>query len=359
MTAVSDHVLNAIVATAAGTVVAVLLLIPTAAYQYRLDGRLQPRDLAVLLSGAIYGLALWTYTLLPMPAVHHYRCKGRQLEPFATIREIADRPGAGLAGLVHDPAFLQVALNVLLFVPLGFYVRWILHRGFVVTTVLGALTSLLIETTQGTGVWHLYPCAYRLFDVDDLIVNTLGALLGALAAALFVRRDRAPIVLPTSITLGRRLVGMVCDALFVGLTGAAAAVGYRAWVLYGPGDARLDRGAEHLLQAVVPGVVEVALVLLAGRTFGEWVICVRTTGRRRALLPLARAVKLLTGIGPLLVLLALDAGWTGWALLGWGALTVAVAVPTAQHRGLAQVLAGLRLEIAGRVRPGGAGSSPR
>ncbi|WP_460844332.1 VanZ family protein [Nocardioides ultimimeridianus] len=344
----SDHVTNALIASAAGTVVAVLLLIPTAAYQYRLDGRLQPRDLAILLSGAIYGLALWTYTLLPMPAAHHYRCKGRQLDPLATIRGITDRPGAGLAGLVHDPAFLQVALNVLLFVPLGFYVRWILHRGFVVTTLLGFGTSLLIETTQGTGVWHLYPCAYRLFDVDDLIVNTLGALLGALLAALFVRRDRGPIVLPTSITLGRRLVGMVCDLLFVGLTGAAAAVGYRGWVLYGPGG-HLDRDAQHLLQVLVPGVVEVGLVLLAGRTFGEWVISVRAVSPRPGLAPLARVAKLAVGIGPLLVLVAVTDPWTTWALLVWGVVTVAAVVPTQQHRGLAHVLSGMRLEISGEI----------
>ncbi|HWU22964.1 MAG TPA: VanZ family protein [Nocardioides sp.] len=343
---VSDHVANALIASAAGTVVAVLLLIPTAAYQYRLDGRLQPRDLAILLSSAIYGLALWTYTLLPMPAAHGYRCKGRQLDPFATIRGIADRPGAGLAGLAHDPAFLQVALNVLLFVPLGFYVRWILHRGFVVTTLLGLGTSLLIETTQGTGVWHLYPCAYRLFDVDDLIVNTVGALLGALLAAAFVRRDRVPIVLPSSITLGRRLVGMVCDVLFVGLTGAAAAVAYRAWVLYGPGG-QLDREAQHLLQVLVPGVVEAGLVLLAGRTFGEWVISVRAVSARPALAPLARIAKLCLGIGPMLVLVAISGAWTTWALLGWGVVTVAAVVPTQQHRGLAHVLSGMRLEISG------------
>ena len=345
----SDHVLNAVIATGAGTVLAVLLLIPTAAYQYRLDGRLQPRDLAVLLSGAVYGLALWTYTLLPMPAAHHYRCKGRQLEPFATIREITDRSGAGLAGLVHDPAFLQVALNVLLFVPLGFFVRWILHRGIVVTTVLGFGTSLLIETTQGTGVWHLYPCAYRLFDVDDLIVNTLGAVLGGLVAAVFVRRTRGPIVMPTSITLGRRLVGMVCDVLFVGLTGAAAAVGYRAWVLYGPAGAHLDRDVQHGLQALVPGVVEVALVLLAGRTFGEWVISVRAVGRGGAVEPLARLVKLCAGIGPFLVLVAATTSWSGWALLGWGVVAVAAAVPTREHRGLAHLVSGMRLEITGSL----------
>ena len=109
---------------------------PVAAYQYRLDGRLQPRDLAILLSGAIYGLALWTYTLLPMPVGDDIRCVGRQTTPFDTIRAIGVGD-SGLAALARDPAFLQVALNVLLFVPLGYFVRQILHRGVVVATALG------------------------------------------------------------------------------------------------------------------------------------------------------------------------------------------------------------------------------
>ncbi|NHA00935.1 hypothetical protein G5V59_16230 [Nocardioides sp. W3-2-3] len=201
-----------------------------AAVQYRRDGRLGPRDLMVLLSGAIYGLALWTYTLLPMPVDGDYTCVGRQTTPFGTIGEIAWRDAGtreGLAALARDPAFLQVALNVLLFVPLGYFVRRVLRRGVLVATVLGLGTSLLIETTQATGVWHLYSCAYRLLDVDDLILNTLGATVGSLAAAVVVRRKRPEVVWPTSLTAGRRLVGMVCDVLFVLLLGSALAVTYR------------------------------------------------------------------------------------------------------------------------------------
>lgn len=341
--------MNALLATGLGTVAAIVLLVPTAAYQYRLDGKLQPRDLAILLSGAIYGLALWTYTLLPMPVDHHFRCKRPVLDPMTSLRGIGH--GQGAAGLVHNPVFLQIALNVLLFVPMGYYVRQILGRGVVVATTLGFATSLLVEMTQETGVWHLYHCAYRQFDVDDLIVNTLGALLGSLLAALFVRRRTGPIVLPTRITLGRRLVGMLSDALFVVLTAGAVAVAYNAWFLYGPGSGRPEPHTRHLLQWSVPAAVEVLLVLGAGRTFGEWVISVRTVARGAAHAVLGRVLKLVAGIGPFLALLALTQGWALWALAGWCAVTVAAAVPTKEHRGLAQVVAGLRLEIAGSGVP--------
>lgn len=91
---------------------------------------------------------------------------------------------AGPSALLHNPAVIQVALNVLLFVPLGFFLRALWGRGIITTTAVGFGLTLLIETTQLTGVWGIYPCSYRLFDVDDLLANTAGAVLGAVMAGL-------------------------------------------------------------------------------------------------------------------------------------------------------------------------------
>jgi len=344
----SDQAANALIATGLGTVVAIVLLIPVAAYEYRRDGKLGPGDLAVLLSGAVYGLALWTYTLLPMPAGDSYHCAGRQTEPFETIRSIGFRDTDGLIGLVHDPAFLQVALNVLLFVPLGFFVRKVLGRGVVVATVLGFGISLLIEATQTTGVWHLFDCAYRLFDVDDLIVNTVGATAGSLLAALVVRRRRGEVVLPTSITYGRRLVGMVCDVLFVVLLGAAVVVAYKGAFHYGLASSYsdIDDRVQTWLQWGVPAAIEAVLVLGAGRTFGELTVSVRAVARRRSLTPLSRLVKLAVGVGPFLALGVLTPAWSTWALLGYLVATALAALPTREHRGLSHLAGGMDLEVA-------------
>lgn len=336
----SDQVANAVLAVALGSVAAVVLLIPVAAYQYRLDGRLGPGDLAVLLGAAIYGLALWTYTLLPVPPAGDYRCKHARTTPFGTIGDLSlGPPGA----MLRDPAVLQVVLNVLLFVPLGYFVRVVLRRGVVVATVLGLGVSLLIECTQYTGVWHLYHCAYRELDVDDLLVNTLGALVGSLLSLLVVRRRDPEIAMPTRITFGRRLVGMVSDALFTVLLGGGLVVAYRAWcVLEG---ARADHGVQVLLQLAVPFAVEAASVLLVGRTIGEHVVSVRAVRRRGPVL-LARTVKLATGVGPAFLLLALGGWWAGLLLPAYLLVTVLAAVPGADHGGLSHRLAGLRLVVA-------------
>lgn len=336
-----DQAINAVVAIALGTVAAIVLLVPTAAYQYRLDGRLEPRDLAVLLSGAVYGLALWTYTLLPMPEPDTYRCKGRQLDPFGSIREIFVDSPERLA------QFSQVGLNVLLFVPLGFYLRVILKRGVVTATLAGLGTSLLIETTQTTGIWHLYDCAYRLFDVDDLIVNTLGAIGGSLLSYVVLdRRDDTTPPLPTTVSLGRRLMSLAADVLSSALVGGAVAALYRGITVYGPDAFSYDRDVMVAVALAVPYAVQAASVMAVGRTLGEHVVACRAVERVPSRRHVARAVKLLVGVTPAFALAALG-GWAG--LVGLVALAVlhaATSVRTEQHRGLTHVVAGMDLRIA-------------
>src|SRR5699024_3873803 len=140
--------------------------------------------------------------LLPLPSDPARLCAvggaGVQTRPLQFLRDIAAHGGWYL----HNPAVLQVGLNVALFVPLGMVVRYVALRrrgavtGILGATVAGACVSGLIELTQLTGDWFLYPCAYRVFDVDDLLANTVGALLGALAAPALVlipgQRQRTP-----------------------------------------------------------------------------------------------------------------------------------------------------------------------
>jgi glycopeptide antibiotics resistance protein len=343
---VGDQTTNALVAIALGSVLAVVLLIPVAAVQYRLDGRLGPKDLAILLTAAVYALALWTYTLLPMPVEDTYPCKGVQLRLFGSLGLI-HLPDSGPASLLRDPAFLQIALNILLFVPLGYFVRVVLHRGVVVATTLGLGVSLLIELTQRTGVWHLYDCAYRLFDVDDLLVNTVGAVVGSLVSYLLVQRKRPDVVLPTTISLGRRLMGFVCDALFIAMLGAASALAYRGLHVYllDRPLASLDLDTQSLLQWSVPFTAEALMVLVGGRTVGELVVSTRAVARRPAWTVPSRIVKLATGIGPVFLLAPLDPRVAVGTFAAYAVLTVGFAWRTENHRGLSHVLAHMDLRI--------------
>ena len=72
-------------------------------------------------------------------------------------------------------------LNVYLFIPLGFFLPllWYQKKGLLYTAVFGFLFSLLIELSQLLD--------HRSSDVDDLIMNTSGALIGFLLYLLYCR----------------------------------------------------------------------------------------------------------------------------------------------------------------------------
>jgi glycopeptide antibiotics resistance protein len=89
-----------------------------------------------------------------------------------------------LADAVHEPlAYLgNTLLNILLFVPLGFFLPllWRQLRSRKATALWGLGFSLSIELTQ--------MFSGRLTDVDDLLTNTAGAVIGFyLAMAAYQR----------------------------------------------------------------------------------------------------------------------------------------------------------------------------
>jgi hypothetical protein len=351
---VGDQGSNALAALILGSVAAVLLFIPVAAVQYRRDGRLGPGDLSVLVGAAVYGVALWTYTLLPLPDAGDYTCQHAQTRVMAfadDLRRAAEQAGYSGLGtpgeLLRNQAFLQLVLNVVLFLPFGPFVRVITHRGVLVATALGFAVSLLIEVTQLTGVWGVYPCAYRLFDVDDLLTNTLGALLGAVVSYPYAARRRrrlgtATRRLPTTVTAGRRIAATTCDVLFVVLAGTAAAALWRGYQVFAEHERPATDSASMIaLRAGLPLLVQALMVLVAGRTSGELVVDLRTTPSS---VP-RRLVKLLVGVVPLVLLAVVTVPAAQVALAVLAVLGVAGAFLTNGHRGLSNAVARLRLEV--------------
>ncbi|RJQ73758.1 VanZ family protein [Pseudonocardiaceae bacterium YIM PH 21723] len=87
-------------------------------------------------------------------------------------------------------AFHQMTLNILLFVPLGAMLLFWGRRSFAQAALLGFGISLGIETVQL--LW-----ANRIFDVDDLITNTVGTAVGwALVLSVLGLRARVVAGLP-------------------------------------------------------------------------------------------------------------------------------------------------------------------
>ena len=75
--------------------------------------------------------------------------------------------------------YAQLFFNIAMFIPLGFFTEGCLRWGLRATALSGFALSSFIELSQLTGNWGLAGLTYRTFDVDDIVNNTAGAVLGA------------------------------------------------------------------------------------------------------------------------------------------------------------------------------------
>lgn len=208
-----------------------LVFVPVLIYQYRKNGAFLTVKAVILYSFLFYLVCAYFMTILPLPdreAVAHYTRMKIQLQPLLFIKEFMrdsylkmNDPQTYLASLKQS-VFLQPAFNVLLLLPFGvylrYYFRWSLKRAMVASFLL----SLFFELTQLSGLYGIYPRPYRLFDVDDLFLNTLGGTIGYLMAPLFTfflptieqlleKEQRKG----TSITFFRRLTALGVDYLLL------------------------------------------------------------------------------------------------------------------------------------------------
>ena len=111
-------------------------------------------------------------------------------EALTTIRISGLPGGAEASGRQVLLYIVKIAFgffaNVLMFVPLGIFLPMLFTKlnGLFRITLAGFLFSLLIEVSQ-LGVMMLFFASQRVFDIDDLIANTLGAMLGYVIYTFF------------------------------------------------------------------------------------------------------------------------------------------------------------------------------
>ena len=276
--------------------VAALITLPYLIYQYRRYGRIPAwKSLCVYLF-VFYLICAYYMVVLPLPADRHADY-GRvpYLVPFGFVRGmlassglVPSDPSTWLTAL-RNPAVYTVVFNVVLTVPLGFFVGVYFKGRWWQAVLAGFALSLFFELTQLSGLYGIYDHPYRQFDVNDLITNTAGALLGFWCYVpmrrllpdmddvnLEARRDARAF---TSAT--RRLVGFGCDAtLSLGLALAAVLIGHAMRPTAGTAK------VSFLAAALATGLVFMLVPLLTGgRTPGHLLVrlrVVRPDGRPAA-----------------------------------------------------------------------------
>lgn len=217
-------------------ILAMFLLIPFLIFNYRKYGYLNKWRSFILYSLLLYVLNAYFLVILPLPQTYDTcslqpaNTQHMQLSPFYFIQEIGNHTSAILTKpatyfyLLKESAFLQVAFNVLLTVPFGIYLRYYFRRSFLQTACISFCLSLFFELTQVTGLYGIYNCAYRLFDIDDLFLNTLGGVIGFIIAPIFTYFLPKTNELDIHIDLEtkpvgfiRRLIAMQIDWIFLSI----------------------------------------------------------------------------------------------------------------------------------------------
>lgn len=175
---------------------AALAVVPYALWQYRKYGSISKLKLLVVFSFCFYLLCAYFLIILPLPdrnVVAHLTTPRYNLVPFTAARYFfkttvlnITQPATYLAAL-RQPGFIQPFFNLVLTIPFGLFLRYIWGVSLKKAVLASFCLSLFFELTQLSGLYFIYPRPYRLFDVDDLILNTSGGTLGYLIEPLFVK----------------------------------------------------------------------------------------------------------------------------------------------------------------------------
>lgn len=248
----NQYVQVILTAAVAFPVLAAVITLPYLIYNYRKHGSVLSLRVPIIYSFVLYLLCCYLLVILPLPS-QEYVAKltgpGVQLIPFTFVADIINNAHLASVGgwddairsILTNKAFYQVIMNVLMFIPLGIYLRYYFGFSKRKTIACAFLLSLFFELTQLSGLYFIYPRGYRLFDVDDLMINTLGGVIGCLLATPLgkvlptkAEMDQASYRRSHKVSLLRRLVALFCDFVAMFAIGVLIGMVLRIFGLHMP-----------------------------------------------------------------------------------------------------------------------------
>ncbi|MCI9434555.1 MAG: VanZ family protein [Bacilli bacterium] len=197
--------------------IALLFTIPFILHQYHKYGSINKFRVLIIYSFILYLITIYFLVILPLPNPSEvtYNEHMVNLIPFSFITDfiressiVWTNPNTYLK-ILKEPCFYTVILNIFMTIPFGMYLRYYFKCSLKKTIMYSFFLSLFFEITQLTGLYHLYKYPYRVFDVDDLLMNTLGGVCGFYLMGIFSKN------LPTrdKIDLDARLAGQKVSGL--------------------------------------------------------------------------------------------------------------------------------------------------
>lgn len=213
--------------------VAFLFTLPFLIYEYHKYGAIPLIKSIVVYSFILYILAAYFMVILPLPKISdviNYKGPTMQLIPFQFITDIKQTTNINFNNIQSILTFLNkstvytVLFNILLTVPFGVYLKYLFNKKWYQAIIASFGLSLFFEITQLSGLYGIYPRPYRLFDIDDLIINTLGGFIGYTISPLLLiflpsreTLENQSYIKGKKVSLIRRGVAFFIDLVFLSL----------------------------------------------------------------------------------------------------------------------------------------------
>ncbi|MCL1936741.1 MAG: VanZ family protein [Defluviitaleaceae bacterium] len=221
------------------------LTIPYAVFQYKKYGAVSFYKAFLLFSFVFYMLCAYYLVILPLPSREVLAQQNVSyadmvnLVPFSFVINFFSRSGfdpfnpSTFFPALRSNVFIQPFFNVVLTIPFGMYFSYYL-RGFLgkklklrTIVVFSFSLSLFFELTQLSGLYGFYQRPYRVFDIDDLLLNTFGGVIGFLVYKRFSKYlpsrrklEERQFQKSLKVSYTRRAVAFLIDYTIVGvLTG--------------------------------------------------------------------------------------------------------------------------------------------
>ena len=201
--------------------------------QYHKYGSINSFRVLIIYSFILYMLTLYFLIILPLPNINDvvYKPGMIKLIPFTFIVDFIKETSLVIGDAstyikaLCEPCFYTVIFNLFMTIPFGIYLRYYFRCDLKKTIKYTFLLSLFFELTQLSRLYFIYRYQYRVFDVDDLMINTLGGVIGYYVARIFTgilptreKIDESSLRAGMKVSGLRRLIMFELDAfLFLSL----------------------------------------------------------------------------------------------------------------------------------------------
>ncbi|MGL5042318.1 MAG: VanZ family protein [Culicoidibacterales bacterium] len=273
----------------------VIVTLPFLVQSYFKYGSVTLKRGIIMYSFFFYLFMVFAFVILPLPdadVVAKLRGPKMQLQPFYFVWLFVNKSIFRWSDFsTYVPAmlqgyFFQPIFNVLLFMPLGVYLRYYFKQKWFAILLFSLTFSLLLEVTQLTGLFGVYVRPYRLFDVDDLMLNIVGGMIGFLLSPVLTKwLPSKEELLEKSYIKGqkvgytRRFLAMIIDvfSLVMGITifsyyFPVGTIPLSVVDINSATDALIYLAIIISYFALLPGLTK-------GRTFGKWAVQIAIISR--------------------------------------------------------------------------------